>query len=126
MNDHLSKPTVAFEVDTDAFGDVLQALGAEQVDALVESVVADIGHLITHLNVGGGPETLDAVGREAHHLSGGCRSMGLVSIGAVCARIETEARERVDHSSLAGRCTETTDERVECGAPCTLRIGLQL
>ena len=96
MNDHLSKPTVAFEVDTDAFGDVLQALGAEQVDALVESVVADIGHLITHLNVGGGPEALDAVGREAHHLSGGCRSMGLVSIGAVCARIETEARERVD------------------------------
>ena len=97
MNDHFSKPTFAFDVDTDAFGDVLEALGAEQVSALVESVVADIGHLIAHLNVGGGPEALDAVGREAHHLSGGCRSMGLVGIGAVCARIETDAREQVDH-----------------------------
>jgi HPt (histidine-containing phosphotransfer) domain-containing protein len=97
MNDHLSKPAFAFEVDTDAFDDVLQALGAEQVETLIESVVADIGHLIAHLNVGSGAGALDVVGRAAHHLSGGCRSMGLVGLGAVCARIETGARERVDH-----------------------------
>ena len=96
MNDHFSKPTFAFEVDTNTFDDVLEALGDEQVGALITSVVADIGHLIAHLNVGGSREALDAVGREAHHLSGGCRSMGLVGIGAVCARIETDARNRAD------------------------------
>ena len=95
MDDDPSKPVV-FEVDTSVFSDVLQAVGAEEVATFVESVVADIGNLIEHLDVGGNPDLLDAVRREAHHLSGGCRSLGLVSIGAICARIEADARERVD------------------------------
>ena len=36
MNDHLSKPTVAFEVDADAFGDVLQALGGFSVEVATD------------------------------------------------------------------------------------------
>jgi len=86
----------AFEVDTDVFRDVLQAVGAEQMGAFVTSLDAEIEQLMGHLIVGGTPEALDAIGREAHHLSGGCRSLGFVGVGTVCARIEADARERVD------------------------------
>lgn len=96
MSDALSQPP--FEVDTQAFSDVQEAVGIDQVGEFVDSVIADIGTLIGHLNVGGGPEALDAIGREAHHLSGGCRSLGFSSIGAVCTQIETEARARADHN----------------------------
>ena len=94
MNDDPSRP--AFEVDTDTLNDVLQAVGVEEVGEFVRGVDADMRNLIEHLNAGGGPEALDAVGREAHHLSGGCRSLGFLSIGAVCAQIEADARERTD------------------------------
>jgi hypothetical protein len=87
----------AFEVDSDIFDEVLEVIGADQVGASVKIIVADIGHLIEHLNVGGSVDAVDAVGREAHSLGGGCRSTGFVSIGAVCARIEADARARVDN-----------------------------
>ncbi len=89
---------VTFEVDSDVFEDVLEAVGVEQVGAMVKSVVDDIGRLIGNLKVGGGPDALAAIGREAHHLGGGCRSIGFVSIGALCTRIEIDAREAVDHT----------------------------
>ena len=86
----------AFEVDTDTFRDVVQAVGAEEMGAFVTSLVAEIEQLRGHLIAGGSPEALDALGREAHHLSGGCRSLGFTGVGALCARIEADARERVD------------------------------
>src|SRR5690349_12152328 len=89
---------VAFEVDSEVFDDVAEAVGAEQVGAMIKSVVDDIGHLIEHLNAVPGPDALVALGREAHHLGGGCRSIGFVSIGAICTQIEIDARERVDHA----------------------------
>jgi HPt (histidine-containing phosphotransfer) domain-containing protein len=89
---------VAFDVDTDVFDDVLEAVGVEQVRVMVESVVHDIGHLMGHLGVGGDADALAAIGREAHHLGGGCRSIGFVSLGALCTRIEIDAREAVDHT----------------------------
>ena len=88
---------VAFDVDNDVLRDVLEAIGTEQADTFVKSIADEIELLVGHLNVGGNADALDAVGREAHHLGGGCRSMGLVGIGAVCARIETDARARIDH-----------------------------
>ena len=107
MNDYLSKLSKRTlsrsKLTPTAFNDVLQAVGVEQVGEFVKSIVADMGQLIGHLNVGGTPDALDAVGREAHHLSGGCRSLGFVGIGAVCARIEADARERVDHKFPAYR-----------------------
>ena len=103
-----------FEIDTDVLADVVEAIGAEEVGACVQSVLADIGHLMGQLNVGGSPDLLDAVGRKAHHLSGGCRSLGLVSIGAVCTRIEADARERVDHGWPA-YCVELAQQRKSLG-----------
>ena len=83
-----------FAVDTTVLVEVLQVVGADEVGGFVKSVIADIDQLIGHLDACNGVDALDALAREAHHLSGGCRTMGLVSIGAVSARIEADARER--------------------------------
>jgi HPt (histidine-containing phosphotransfer) domain-containing protein len=84
-----------FKVDTTTLVEVLQAVGADEVDGFVKSVIADIEHVIGHLETCDGADELDALAREAHHLSGGCRAMGLVSVGAVSARIEADARQRL-------------------------------
>jgi HPt (histidine-containing phosphotransfer) domain-containing protein len=92
----MAKPDVGeqrtFEIDVTVLGEVLQVVGPAEVGSFVQSIAADMGRLIDHLDEVGSTDLLGAVGREAHHLGGGCRAVGLVGIGAVCARIEADAR----------------------------------
>ena len=85
-----------FEIDTTTLVDVMQAVGADEVDDFVKSVIGEIERLIAHLDASNGAAALDALARDAHHLSGGCRAMGLVSIGTVASRIEADARAKRD------------------------------
>jgi HPt (histidine-containing phosphotransfer) domain-containing protein len=82
-----------FEVDITVLGEVLETVGAAEVGGFVTSIAADMERLTEHLEASGGTGSLGAIGREAHHLSGGCRALGLSGIGSLCAQIEADARE---------------------------------
>lgn len=99
MNDDRSRPTgpTRLDVDADVFADVVDARGAEHVKELVSNVIANVGLLMGTLSVSRGATALDAIRGEAHHLNRVCRSLGFTGIGAICARIEGDAQERIDH-----------------------------
>ena len=82
-----------FEVDTTVLGEVLEAVGAAEVGGFVTGIAAEMERLISRLEDWSGTDSMSAVGRDAHHLSGGCLAIGLVGIGAVCMRIEADVRE---------------------------------
>ena len=88
-------PEASFDVDIDLLGEVLQEVGVEQMASFVESVAADISRVIGKLETPEDPDAIVGVERAAHHLSGGCRSFGLVGIGALASEIETQARDGV-------------------------------
>jgi HPt (histidine-containing phosphotransfer) domain-containing protein len=82
-----------FEVDIAVLVEVLEIVGAAEVGVFVTSIAAEMESLAGHLEACSGTGSPGALGREAHHLSGGCRALGLSGIGSVCARIEADARE---------------------------------
>jgi HPt (histidine-containing phosphotransfer) domain-containing protein len=92
-------------VDLQVMDEVARQVGPEQLAAFVESVMADTARVIDRLGPGAEPAARAAIERDAHRLCGGCRTLGLVGLGDLFARIEAGARDLAtfEPEMLAGR-----------------------
>jgi two-component system sensor histidine kinase/response regulator len=92
-------------VDLQVLDEVARQVGLEQLGAFVESVMADTARVIDRLGTNPEPTALAAIERDAHRLCGGARTLGLVGLGALFARIEADAQDGAvfDAAVLAGR-----------------------
>ena len=92
-------------VDLQLMDEAARQVGPEQLAAFVESVMADTAHVIDRLAAGPEPSAHADIARDAHRLCGGARTLGLVDLGALFARIEADARNGAgfEPAVLAGR-----------------------
>jgi two-component system sensor histidine kinase/response regulator len=112
-------------VDLEAMDEVARELGPGQLAEFVESVMADTARVIERLGTGPDPSTLAGIQRDAHRLCGGSRTLGLVGLGTLFARIEADAQDvaTFEPEVLAG-CLEAQRQALRTWWDATSRHAL--
>ena len=95
-------PATPAAVDTGAFADLLDAVGPDELEAVLAAFLAELDADQKAIAQAVAEGDLDAARRTAHTLKGAAATLGAVQLAAVAAGIESAARE--------GRLPDGSDE----------------
>lgn len=80
-------------LDIEVLDELLEILGKEDLRAITDSFVDQLGHQLTDLATHLGQADHAEIARIAHSLKGGAGNLGAIALSAAAAALERHARE---------------------------------